>query len=220
MGKYKAEITGLYSARLISKEDASTGVQLIRDFILSQNSSFLKCTQTIKNISNEQQRYGHWSRTFAEGGGICLVPLNPQSRYPLGYIIYGPGDVLDFRPKEEPNLRIRNGILEIIGPPSRPKFAMDVAEGWLAYISKNNLLFIKKFTVYPDKIYGEMAANNVSIWYKENQVCEIEPIGPWERIAPGESISFTENWWLFNFTYPGNKKVNLNEIQKFLKLCE
>lgn len=215
---WKAEITGKNSARLTSPIDTVLGVQLIRDFILSDNSSHLQCIQHIKNTSTKTQHYAHWSRTFAKGGGICLVPLNPNSRLPKGYAIYQPNSTLiDYNPPQEENLRVREGILEMIGTPSQPKFVMDSNAGWLAYNSKDNLLFIKKFKANENKIYGDVLSNQVSIWYYQEEKCEIEPIGPLESILPGKTVSYTEDWWLMEHRYPEDKKINLNEINKIIR---
>lgn len=201
------------TVRLTSPKDYDLGVQLIRDFILDKQSSKLTCIQHIKNISDSPKRYAHWSRTFAEGGGICLVPINPHSRLPKGYAMYLYGTkTLDFDPNKEENLRLRDGILEFLGPPSNPKFVMDSNAGWLAYISKDDQLFVKKFEASDNKIYGDILSNQVSIWYYKNEKCEIEPIGPLEFIEPGKSISFTEEWWLLDYAYPKDKKANLFEL--------
>jgi hypothetical protein len=125
---------------------------------------------------------------------------------------------MDFRPDDEPNIRVRNGILEITGPPGRQKIVMDVADGWSAYISKDDQLFIKKFPVYPDRVYGEMSGANFCIWYNSaGQMCEIEPMGPWEKIMPGEQVSFTETWYLFDFKYPEDKMPDQQEIISIIK---
>nr|WP_299344112.1 hypothetical protein [Allomuricauda sp.] len=206
------------TVRLTSPKDHDLGIQLVRDFILDPETSKLTCIQHIKNISNSPKRFAHWSRTFAEGGGICLVPMNPHSRLPMGYAMYLYGTkTLDFNPKKEENLRLRDGILEFLGPPSNPKFVMDSNEGWLAYISRDDQLFVKKFEASDDKIYGDMLSNQVSIWYYKNEKCEIEPIGPLEFIQPGQQISFTEKWWLLDYTYPEDKKANLPELLTLIK---
>lgn len=212
-GKWAVEITGPRSARMTSQKDPATGVQIRRDFVLAKEGSHLTFTQTVTNVSDQEGRFCHWSRTFAKGNGLCLVPLNPHSRYPKGYIIYGPGEVMDYVPAAEPNIRVRDNTLEIIGPPLRPKFALDVSEGWIAYVTQDDLLFLKSFPVYPGRVYGEMAANNVSIWYNEGLRTEIEPIGPLEVLQSGESFSYTEHWRLRNFTYPRDRKVDLDEIR-------
>jgi hypothetical protein len=216
LGKWEGSITGDRQGRLISQKDTSTGVQLTRDFTLDEKGSKLVFTQVIKNVSQETKYYCHWSRTFVKGGGISITPLNPRSRFPKGYIVYGPGNVLDFMPKE-PNLQVRNGILEMYGPPDRPKFVMDVSEGWMAYITTDNQLFVKKFNVYPERVYGEMTAANVCVYYLKNQFTEIEPMGPMETIRPGEEVSFTETWYLFDFKYPEDLQPDQDKILATIK---
>ncbi len=203
--------------KIKSQVAEQAGVQLVREFKLDEVSSHLVFTQTIINVSDSLQRYCHWSRTFGEKNGICLAPLNPNSRFPKGYMVYTGNNKLDYSPAGGENERVRNSILEITGPPQNAKFITDGSEGWLAYITPDNQLFVKKFEVNPNKIYGEMTGATVSLWYNREGICEIEPIGPWEWIDPGKNISFTENWYLMDFKYPENKNVDLEEIRKIVK---
>lgn len=213
-GRWTAEITGPREGRMTS--GVVSGVQLVRDFTLARDSSHLRVTQTIHNRGRDTVRSFHWSRTFAEGGGICFAPLPPVSRFPKGYLLYGPGRVIDYMPADEPGTAVRDGLLVISGPPTRPKFALDVSPGWLAYLTRSGLLFVKKFPVYPDRVYGEPAANNASIWYSGNRVTEIEPIGPLELIAPGASASFTEDWWLHPLPYPADGAIDTAPVRRLV----
>ena len=201
LGQWESQITGPRSARLISKKDEPTGVQLIRDFQLAEDSTHLSVTQTIKNVSDSEKHWGHWSRTFGTGGGIVLIPLTPKSRFPDSYVMYGPGPVINYRP-EDPNIRIRSNFLEVLSTPLRPKLGMDSQAGWFAYLDRNDLLWVKRYPVYPDRPYGELAGLTISIWYYKDLMCELEPIGPREDILPGGEASFTEDWWLLPYTYP------------------
>ncbi|MBT4482794.1 MAG: hypothetical protein HOC71_03850, partial [Candidatus Latescibacteria bacterium] len=56
VGRWSAEIIGPRTARLTSVKDKSSGVQLVREFRLDRDSSHLKFTQTIINISDETKR--------------------------------------------------------------------------------------------------------------------------------------------------------------------
>ena len=216
LGKWDARVTGEREAEMISQEDTATGVQLKRKFKLAKNGSRLEFTQTIRNTSKSMKKYCHWSRTFVKGNGISLSPLNPESRYPTGYLIYGPGRIINFMPENEANIHIREGILEVSGPPSQPKIVTDSQAGWLAYVTMDNQLFIKKFPVFPLRNYGEIAASTTCVFYKE-LMCEIEPIGPMETISAGKEISFTERWYLYNYHYSTDKKADLKGIQKIIK---
>ncbi len=216
LGRWNAKITGEREAELTSQKDTATGIQLIRQFKLAKSGSLLEFTQIIKNIGKTSKSYCHWSRTFVKGMGISLSPLNPESRYPAGYLIYGPGKILNFMPENEPNIRTTDGILEITGVPSQPKIVTDGLAGWLAYLTNDNQLFIKKYPVFPHRNYGEIAASTACIFYKE-LMCEIEPIGPMETIAPERMVSFKEQWFLFNYPFPHDKKVDLKGIQNLIE---
>ena len=199
--EWTGEITGPRSARLTSQHDEATGVQLVRDFELDATTSHLSCTQTIMNVSTETKEWCHWSRTFALGEGICVIPLAGQSRFPNKYVMYEEGALINARPAD-PNIRIRDGFLEILAAPRRPKLGFDSYAGWMAYAMKNDLLFVKKFKTFPDRVYNEAAGLTISVWYPEGARVELEPIGPRERLEPGQVGSFTEEWWLAPSEFP------------------
>ena len=212
-GQWQGTITGPFSARLVSQKDDSTGVQLIRDFRLDRTGSRLACKQTIKNVSNRTLEYCHWSRTFAAGGGICVIPTSKISRFPKHYVMYEEGALINARPEDE-KIRLREGFLEILGAPRKPKLGFDSREGWLAYVMPNDLMFVKSFKVDPDRVYNEVAGLTISVWYPDGPMCELEPIGPMERLAPGEAGSFTETWMLFSQAFPkAGQSLNLSGVE-------
>jgi len=90
----------------------------------------------------------------------------------------------------------------------------------MTYLTPNDLAFIKKFPTYPKRRYWEMIGMTISLWYVENResdnlsACELEPIGPREDISPGESASFTEEWFLLDYPFPvREKRVDLDHIE-------
>jgi len=214
LGPWTGEIIGEGIARLTSLVDENIGTQLVRTFELSALSSRLRCTQTIVNVSDRETRWCHWSRTFAQGGGICIVPLSRHSRFPRSYLRYEPDAVMNFLP-EDPAIRIREGCLEVTGPPLHSKLGLDSYAGWLAYLMRNGLIFLKGYPAFPGRLYNEMAGLTLSIWYPKSAMCELEPIGPMERLAPGESASFTETWWMGKFAFPGDgEQADITAIKK------
>ena len=117
--------------------------------------------------------------------------------------MYGPGPAINYRP-EDPGIRTRHGFLEITATPRYPKLGMDSYAGWFAYLMKNDLMFLKRFPTYRDRVYNEVAGLTMSIWYPDGPMCELEPIGPREKLASGKSASFTETWWLLPHHFPQN----------------
>jgi len=219
-GEWSGEISGDHSARLISPRDEATGVQLIRDFELrgDDKTARLSCKQTIVNVSSEVKEYCHWGRSFALGGGICLIPLEGKSRFPSKYALYEDSGAINVKAKDD-NIRERDGFLEILGPPRKPKLGFDSYAGWLAYLMPGDLLFVKRFATYPDRVYNEAAGLTISVWYPPGARVELEPIGPRERLEPGQAASFTEEWYLLAHAFPKNgEQVDLARLRAEVKM--
>jgi hypothetical protein len=214
LGDWTGESVGEGKARLTSARDRMTGLRLVREFTLAPDSSRLTVEQRVTNESDKPVTCCHWSRTLAAGGGIVLIPLTPGSRFPKNYLMYTPEQAMLFQPVD-PNIRVRDGFLEILGTPKFPKLGMDSAAGWFSYLTRSNLLFTKKYPVYPERVYGEMAGLTISIWYFKDEMCELEPIGPREVLAPGASASFAETWSLAPMRYPApGEAIDLAAVTK------
>ena len=226
-GAWTAEVTGPSSARLTSQKDESSGVQLTRDFELAESKAAaggrgpvrLLCKQTITNISEQPREYCHWGRSFSPGGGICLIPLAGTSRFPSKYALYEEGGIINVK-ASDPQIRERDGFLEILAPPRKPKLGFDSYAGWLAYVMPGDLLFVKRFATYPDRVYNEAAGLTISVWYPqvtrpEDAKIELEPIGPRERLAAGQSASFTETWYLLSHPFPkAGQQIDLAKLRQ------
>jgi hypothetical protein len=220
-GEWTAEITGKCAARLTSQRDELAGVQLTRDFELANagdgrdGSQRLKlaCRQTIINVSDKTQEYCHWGRSFSPGGGICLIPLAGKSRFPSKYAMYEEGATINVRPTDD-KIRERDGFVEILAPPRKPKLGFDSYAGWLAYVMPGDVLFVKKFATYPDRVYSEAAGLTISVWYPPGERIELEPIGPRERLAPGDSASFSEEWFVLSHPFPkSSESLDLAQLR-------
>ena len=222
-GDWTGEITGPCSAKLTSPKDESAGIQLVREFELRSGAAGteslrLLCRQTIINISKEGREVCHWGRSFSPGGGICLVPLGDRpSRFPSKYAMYEDSAIINVRNKDE-LIRERDGFLEILAPPRKPKLGFDSHAGWLGYLMPNDTLFVKRFATYPDRVYNEAAGLTLSVWYPTGPRIELEPIGPRERLQPGESASFTEEWSLLPHPFPNEgQRVDLKRLSEQVK---
>ena len=213
-GQWQGEIVGPRHARLTSQNDPATGVRLVRDFQLARDTTRLLCTQTMINVSDSVEEWCHWSRTFAQGKGICLIPVSDVKRFPNHYVLYEDRGLLNFY-ADDPGIRLRNGFIDIFQTPRKPKLGFDSYEGMIAYVAPNDLLFLKRFATFPDRVYNEAAGLTISVWYPDGDMVELEPIGPRQRIEPGESAAFTEEWWLAPFQFPDeSRNVDLTTLKE------
>ena len=213
-GDWTAEIVGT-NVKLTSPRDG--GMQLVREFSFTTHgkSVGLACKQTMLNISKETREVCHWGRSFSPGGGICLIPLGDKpSRFPSKYAMYEESAIINVRNADD-KIRERDGFLEILAPPRKPKLGFDTYAGWLGYALPNDTLFVKKFATHPDRVYNEAAGLTLSVWYPTGPRIELEPIGPRERLKPGESASFTEVWWLLSHPFPKpGERIDLKKLSE------
>jgi hypothetical protein len=203
-GEWSAGFAQDGSVQLTSPADDPGGIQLVREFRLVPRGAFvgLSCKQTMTNVSKQTREVCHWGRSFSPGGGICVVPLGDRpSRFPSKYAMYEDGAIINVRAKDD-TIRERDGFLEVLAPPRKPKLGFDGFAGWLAYVMPNDRVFVKRFPTYPDRVYNEAAGLTLSVWYPTGPRIELEPIGPRERLKPGGSASFTEEWWLLPHPFP------------------
>ena len=155
-GPYEGEITGARSARFTSGKDEATGFQIVRDFRLAAKGTHLRIKQTVINISDKTRQVCYWCRTFVHGQGICVVPVTEHSRMPRKHVIYENGTTINFLPDDE-KISQRDGYVLVEGPPRMPKLGFDSKSGWMAYLMRNDLLFVKGWPTYPKRPYNEMA---------------------------------------------------------------
>lgn len=216
-GTWKAEVFGPRAVRLTSQPDEATGVQLIREFRLAKSGSHLSCRQIIRNVSNQTKQWCHWSRTFAKHGGIGIVPLSGQTKFPNGYVMYEGRGLINGRPSD-PNISQLGNFLLVQDRPAFPKLGFDSMAGWFGYHMKNDLLFVKKYATSPNRPYNEIAGLTISIWYPPSEkvnAVELEPIGPMNNIPPSGQAEFTEHWYLVEQAFPSVPDENyLNQVQK------
>ncbi|MFM7057893.1 MAG: serine hydrolase domain-containing protein [Planctomycetota bacterium] len=222
-GPWTAEVTGPHSARLLSLRDAESGVQLIRDFSLVEeqgrdwSGAVLVCRQRLMNVGSSVVEYCHWGRSFHPQPGICVIPLGDRpSRFPSKYVMYEEDGGIN--PKAvDPQIRERDGVLEIHGPPRRPKLGFDTYGGWLAFAMPDNRLFVKRFPADPERVYNEAAGLTISVWYPQGKMVELEPIGPRERLLPGGVAEFTETWSVAELPYPAaGEQLDLARIRELV----
>jgi hypothetical protein len=216
-GEWATEIVKTQSVKLTSPREDAAGIQVVREFRLVPHDSFvcLECKQTLLNVSKETKEVCHWGRSFSPGGGICVIPLGDRpSRFPSKYAMYEDSAIINVKATDD-RIRERDGFLEILAPPRKPKLGLDTFGGWLGYVMPNDMLFVKRFRTFPDRVYNEAAGLTLSVWYPTGPRIELEPIGPRERLKPGESASFTEEWWLLSHPFPKKgQQIDLKSLKE------
>ena len=213
-GEWTAEITKVNTVKLTSPREEA-GIQVLREFRLVPHGEFvgLSCTQTMTNISKEVREVCHWGRSFSPGGGI----LRDSARRSAESI---PKQIRDVRRRcdhQRAGERRQHPRARWI---SRDPGAAAEAEARVRHLRRLACVCHAEQSRVREAIrdvsgprYNEAAGLTLSVWYPTGPRIELEPIGPRERLKPGESASFTEDWWLRVHPFPGKgQRINLKSL--------
>ncbi|MEM6690959.1 MAG: hypothetical protein AAF664_16140 [Planctomycetota bacterium] len=181
------------SVRMTSPINERLSLRLIREFTLNPMDGSLTCKQSVENVGDKPFTYCHWSRTLVRGGGMFVIPREGFRRFPNGYVRYENG-AMKLRPEDD-NVIVNDDFLIQTGPPLQPKLGMDTMANWAAVVWPDRWAFVKRFEMFPDLPYLEAGALTFSTWQPSTgETIEVEPIGPAQTVAPGETASYTETW--------------------------
>jgi hypothetical protein len=222
-GPYTAHIVptpiGVGSARLVSQQDARSGIQFSRNVGVLDGAAHVRFDSTMKNIDTKPHRWGIWQVTQLNvanraGEGYnkevrCWSPINPASIYPRGYhVTYGPVDNPSFSVDPATKMFSAN-YQRIVG-----KVGLDNSAGWVAVVDGTaGYVFVERFTHFPDKKYpdqasvefwlngvGKIVTGDKAIDIKDDPVktppyLESEILSPFAELQPGDSYSFRLDWF-------------------------
>ncbi len=78
-------------------------------------------------------------------------------------------------------------------------------------------LFLKRF---PNEATGQYPDGGATMEvYSSHEFLELEHLGPLKTIAPGEEITFEENWSLYKgVQIPTGEEEALSALQKYLQM--
>jgi len=211
VGPWDIRVLDAFSAEMLSHTCEGCGIILKRHIVLDAEGSHVRMTQTIRNAGAQPQRVCHWGRTFGLGGGICVIPLAGDRQY--DYIRFDHDGVK--KNPDDPNLRVRDGFVELLGPAKADKLGFDTKTDWFAYAEPNDLLFLKRYPVDPKGEYGDVEGMTISLYMPDDRLCELEPIGPMVTLDQGQEYRFAEDWWLTDFKFPtGDRNINLDSLKE------
>ena len=98
----------------------------------------------------------------------------------------------------------------------QPKLGFDSNAGWFAYVMPHGQAFVKRYPSPQDGVYPEIAGLTLCFWYPtadQIPACELEPHGPRNKIPPGGSASFTEDWYLLPHKFPAaGEQIDLEKL--------
>jgi hypothetical protein len=220
--------------RLIPDVELTTRVQKQIEITLHPDSNQVELVHRATNHNLWGIELAPWALSVMRSGGKAIIPQEPYSPHPA--IPDEPGQVIDQRFY----LPVRNLVLWSYTKLNDPRFAflenyillnqdpnakrpqkvgVSNEVGWVAY-ARNGHLFVKTFTYEPDAVYPDNGCNVET--FTNADMLELETLGPLVRLAPGESATLKEDWYLFdNVSFDdSDESIDANVLPKVLSVIK
>lgn len=186
-GEWRATIISDYSVEVCYDKKNAHGVSVTRRYTLAKGSSKLEIDQTMTNQTSEPITRHYWGRAFFKPGGIITLPLDSNGNWgsmaPNGLL----GDAH----------AVGKEIVCSVNSPKVLKLGSDSQQGWLKY-EVNGIRVVQNFKCDKKGDYSE-TMGYTTVFYSDQKVCEMEPIGASIKMKPGESSTFSQTWTLSRY---------------------
>jgi hypothetical protein len=196
--------------RLIQNTECTTGLQKEMEITLSSDSNHVNIMHKITNMNLWPVEFAPWALTVMRAGGKAIFPQEPYSPHP---------DIPDYEGQQIDRkyyLPIRNlvmwsytkfsdprwvftdkyVILKQDPKADRPqKLGMSNTRNWTAY-ARNGHLFVKTAKYQDGATYPDNGCNFET--FTNSDMLEVESLGPIVNLAPGDTVTHIEDWYLFD----------------------
>jgi hypothetical protein len=198
------EIKGEGTVVVRSKPDQPYGIQREMEITLAKTGTDVTVAHRIKNVGDKPTKLNVWCLSVMAPGGTEIIPMPPGRPHPgPPENARGPEDFASdrlfvlwpFFDFTDPRWWFGSKFILLRQDGTRGPTKLGVAnrEGWVAYINEGTA-FLKMFDYKQGKTYPDGGCNFET--FTNQEMLEVESLGPLTTLQPGETAEHTERWKL------------------------
>jgi len=199
-------------ARLTAKTEFC-GVQKVVEIHMSEKEPKVKLNHIIINQTYWPIPYSVWSVTVMDEGGKLIVPHSEKIGHPDRLTPTHLLAIWGYTKMDDPRWTWGDKYYMLRQDKSlnyAQKTGSLNTKGWAAYWIKNNL-FVKKFDYDPNVVYPDFNCNFET--FTNQDMLEVESLGPLVTVEPGKQAEHAEEWSLFT----GVNEINNDaDVDRFI----
>lgn len=181
--------------RTIQSPGALARVQKMMDITLAERRNEATVVHRLTNKGRKVITLAPWALSVMAKRGVAIIPLpekiphTDRLTHNQNWSLWGYTDFSD------PRWTLGQRYVLFRQDPRRAPNKIGIAhrENWVAYL-RDGLLFIKRFKRMPGAIYPDGDVNFET--FSDEQILEIESLGPLATLRPGQSAVHAETWSL------------------------
>lgn len=176
--------------------DSPTGIQKSFQVVLDENQALITIDHKLTNLGDGEFELAPWAITMLRPGGVGILPLQNKMDDEYGLL---PNRQLVFWPYTEinsPHLEINDRAVGIRASMTEGtiKVGSPNPHNWLAY-ALDGVLFVKRSEFQKGANYLDRGAS--SQIYCNQDLIELETLGPVVNLKPGDSVEHQEIWQIY-----------------------
>jgi hypothetical protein len=196
---------GPASVRLTPPPDAANGIQKEIDLTIKSTGTRVTLVHRITNVGTAPTELAVWSLSVMAPGGMEILPLPPRRPHPGS--VKNARSAADFAPSllisawpftdfQDPRWHFGSKFITLTQDAKRGATKLGLAQkpGVAGYLNAGTL-FVKRFEYRDGQHYPDNGVNYET--FTNEDMLEMESLGPLITLAPGKAVEHVETWDLF-----------------------
>ena len=200
------------------KPEPTTGIQKQIQITLSPDKPVVQVKHILINHNLWTVETAPWALSVMAPGGVGILTLPPRGPHPEFMLPTSTLSIWPYTDLSDPRWVFGKRYLLLKQDPANPtpqKMGIYATDGWAAYANQN-ALFVKQAPLQFGEGYPDLGANFEL--FTNDEILEVESLGPMDAIPPKGQISHLETWTLYdNVPQPQNEADVLRDIVPLLK---
>lgn len=181
--------------RATQPNETANGIQKQIEITMDDDAAHVRLVHRLTNTGPWPVRLAVWALSVMAGGGTAIVPLPPRGTHPQDLLPTSQIVIWPYTSMADTRWTWGERHILLRQQPKPPqKIGVYVPDGWAAYALGGDL-FVKRFTPVPGAAYPDL--NSTTEVFTNEQMLELETLGPFTEVAPGASVEHVEDWHLF-----------------------
>ncbi|MBA4376713.1 MAG: hypothetical protein C0401_11150 [Anaerolinea sp.] len=195
---HKVQVEQIIDGLRLTSQTEPCGIQKAIEIHLSETKSSVKVKHILINNGVWTVPLAAWALSVMRTGGVAIVPHAERIEFPQqltpthSITLWGYTRMSDSRwTWGERYIFLRQD--ETSTKPQ--KLGILNTHGWAGYLRDGNL-FVKKFDYTPSANYSDINCNFET--FTNDEMLELESLGPLQQLEPGKKVQHWEEWSLFS----------------------
>lgn len=195
-GAVEHRILSDFQVETISSPTAQLPFRKMMAVTLDPISSHVTVTHRAENCGEKPLQVATWGLSVMVPGGCEIIPLPPLGEHPRDLLPNRAMVLWPFTDMTDRRWRWGRRFLSLRQGDAGPtKIGLAHRERWVAY-HREDSLFLKTIEFREDAIYPDFGCNFET--FTNEEMLEVEALGPLVELAPGAVTEHTEHWDVFD----------------------